>query len=109
APEQTRIFGEIGRTLVDLNLAYATLRAQAGEEKQSAYELAAFYFPPTIEIVSEMSRQPVLCLEVGSQSRRCAARRGLFSVGTFIVTITGCSQWALTRRSFNLYLPEPSV
>mgnify|MGYP001176777871 FL=1 len=47
-PDQTRIFGEVGGKLVDLNLACAALLLQSPEHQANAYELAGFYFPPTI-------------------------------------------------------------
>ena len=47
-PHLTRVFGETDGKLVDLNLAYAAYLAQVQGEKTNTYELAAFYFPPTI-------------------------------------------------------------
>jgi 2-keto-4-pentenoate hydratase/2-oxohepta-3-ene-1,7-dioic acid hydratase in catechol pathway len=47
-PHRTRVFVEVDRKLIDLNLAYAAYLAQARGEKVKTYELAAFYFPETI-------------------------------------------------------------
>jgi 2-keto-4-pentenoate hydratase/2-oxohepta-3-ene-1,7-dioic acid hydratase in catechol pathway len=47
-PDQTRIFAEIGGTLVDLQLAHAALLSQLPGRQANANELAAFYFPETI-------------------------------------------------------------
>ncbi len=47
-PNETRIFGEVERKLLDLKLAYAAYLAQAQGDHASAYELGAFYFPQTI-------------------------------------------------------------
>jgi len=46
-PDQTRIFAEIDGRLIDLNLAYAAFLSQTANQA-SAYELAAYYFPPTL-------------------------------------------------------------
>lgn len=47
-PDQTRIFGELDGTLVDLNLAYAAYLKQSEGNGADPYERAAFYFPETI-------------------------------------------------------------
>jgi 2-keto-4-pentenoate hydratase/2-oxohepta-3-ene-1,7-dioic acid hydratase in catechol pathway len=47
-PNETRIFGEVERKLLDLKLAYAAYLAHAPGNHASAYDLGAFYFPQTI-------------------------------------------------------------
>jgi 2-keto-4-pentenoate hydratase/2-oxohepta-3-ene-1,7-dioic acid hydratase in catechol pathway len=47
-PDQTRIFGELDGTLVDLNLAYAAYLKRSEGNGADPYERAAFYFPETI-------------------------------------------------------------
>jgi len=47
-PHLTRVFAEMDRRLVDLNLAYAAYLAQVQGEKTNPYQLAAFYFPESI-------------------------------------------------------------
>jgi 2-keto-4-pentenoate hydratase/2-oxohepta-3-ene-1,7-dioic acid hydratase in catechol pathway len=59
---QTRVFGEIDGKLIDLRLAYATLLIEAGE-KESAYEIAAFYFPPTVRAFLERGEKSLKALE----------------------------------------------
>jgi hypothetical protein len=66
-PYQTRIFGEIDRKLIDLSLAYASLLIESKEE-ESAYEVAAFYFPPTIGAFSE--RREAHRIFVGPQAKK---------------------------------------
>ena len=61
-PHQTRVFGEIDGKLIDLRLAYATLLIEAGE-KESAYEIAAFYFPPTVRAFLERGEKSLKALE----------------------------------------------
>ena len=61
-PHQTRVFGEIDGKLIDLRLAYATLLIETGE-KESAYEIAAFYFPPTVRAFLERGEKSLKALE----------------------------------------------
>jgi len=61
-PHQTRVFGEIDGKLIDLRLAYATLLTEAGE-RESAYEVAAFYFPPTVRAFLERGEKSLQALE----------------------------------------------
>jgi acylpyruvate hydrolase len=61
-PHQTRVFGEIDVKLIDLRLAYATLLIETGE-KESAYEIAAFYFPPTVRAFLERGEKSLKALE----------------------------------------------
>ena len=46
-PDQTRILAEVDGKLIDLNLAYAALLSETANHA-SAYELADYYFPPTL-------------------------------------------------------------
>jgi acylpyruvate hydrolase len=62
-PHQTRIFSEIDGKLIDLSLAHATFLAARGEEKESAYQFAAFYFPPTIAAFLELGQSALAALE----------------------------------------------
>jgi 5-carboxymethyl-2-hydroxymuconate isomerase len=48
-PGQTRIFGQLDGKLIDLRLAYATYLTQVHGNTANPYELASFYFPPTIK------------------------------------------------------------
>ncbi|HWX78062.1 MAG TPA: fumarylacetoacetate hydrolase family protein, partial [Candidatus Acidoferrales bacterium] len=61
-PHQTRVFGDIDGKLIDLRLAYATLLIETGE-KESAYEVAAFYFPPTVRAFLERGEKSLKALE----------------------------------------------
>jgi acylpyruvate hydrolase len=61
-PHQTRVFGEIDGKLIDLRLAYATLLIET-REKESAYEIAAFYFPPTVRAFLERGEKSLKALE----------------------------------------------
>jgi len=61
-PHQTRVFGDIDGKLIDLRLAYATLLIETGE-KESAYEIAAFYFPPTVRAFLERGEKSLKALE----------------------------------------------
>jgi len=61
-PHQTRVFGEIDGKLIDLRLAYATLLIETGE-KESAYEIAAFYFPLTVRAFLERGEKSLKALE----------------------------------------------
>jgi 2-keto-4-pentenoate hydratase/2-oxohepta-3-ene-1,7-dioic acid hydratase in catechol pathway len=61
-PHQTRVFGDIDGKLIDLRLAYATLLIEA-QEKESAYEIAAFYFPPTVRAFLERGEKSLKALE----------------------------------------------
>ena len=47
-PGQTRIFGELGGQLIDLQIACAAYLTQADGKTANAYELASYYFPNTI-------------------------------------------------------------
>ncbi len=47
-PGQTRIFGELGGQLIDLQIACAAYLTQADGKTANAYELASYYFPTTI-------------------------------------------------------------
>lgn len=47
-PGQTRIFGELGGQLIDLQIACAAYLTQADGKTANAYELASYYFPATI-------------------------------------------------------------
>ena len=49
APHQTRIFGEFDNQLIDLQLAYAAQLCESQPSAAHAYELAAFYFPDSIQ------------------------------------------------------------
>ena len=53
SPDQTRVFVDVNGKLVDLNLSYAAYLAKVDGEEASAYELAAYYFPPTIASLLE--------------------------------------------------------
>jgi 2-keto-4-pentenoate hydratase/2-oxohepta-3-ene-1,7-dioic acid hydratase in catechol pathway len=61
-PHQTRVLGEIDGKLIDLRLAYATLLIETGE-KESAYEIAAFYFPPSVRAFLERGEKSLKALE----------------------------------------------
>jgi 2-keto-4-pentenoate hydratase/2-oxohepta-3-ene-1,7-dioic acid hydratase in catechol pathway len=61
-PYQTRMFGEIDGKLIDLSLAYANLLIESKEE-ESAYEVAAFYFPPTIGAFLERGEKSLKALQ----------------------------------------------
>ncbi len=61
-PHQTRVFGEIDGKLIDLRLAYATLLIETGD-KESAHEIAAFYFPPTVRAFLERGERSLKALE----------------------------------------------
>jgi 2-keto-4-pentenoate hydratase/2-oxohepta-3-ene-1,7-dioic acid hydratase in catechol pathway len=61
-PHQTRVFGEIDGKLIDLRLAYATLLIET-REKESAYEIAAFYFPPSVRAFLERGEKSLKALE----------------------------------------------
>jgi 2-keto-4-pentenoate hydratase/2-oxohepta-3-ene-1,7-dioic acid hydratase in catechol pathway len=61
-PHQTRVLGEIDGKLIDLRLAYATLLIET-REKESAYEIAAFYFPPSVRAFLERGEKSLKALE----------------------------------------------
>jgi len=63
SPDQTRIFVDVNGKLVDLNLSYAAYLAKVEGEEVSAYELAAYYFPPTIDSFLERGEQARKVLE----------------------------------------------
>ena len=63
APHQTRIFGEIGGKLVDLNRAYACYLSQVRGENETADERASFYFPPTIAAFFERGEPALQALD----------------------------------------------
>jgi 2-keto-4-pentenoate hydratase/2-oxohepta-3-ene-1,7-dioic acid hydratase in catechol pathway len=68
-PHQTRIFAGIQGKLVDVNLAYARHLAQTGDSV-TAYERAAFYFPPTIGDFLLRGKQSLQALEEAVSSAR---------------------------------------
>jgi len=53
APHQTRIFGEFDNQLIDLQLAHAAQLCESQASAACAYELAAFYFPDSIQTFLE--------------------------------------------------------
>lgn len=53
APHQTRIFGEFDNQLIDLQLAHAAQLCESQASAAHAYELAAFYFPDSIQTLLE--------------------------------------------------------
>ena len=53
APHQTRIFGEFDNRLIDLQLAHAAQLCESQASAAHAYELAAFYFPDSIQTFLE--------------------------------------------------------
>jgi 2-keto-4-pentenoate hydratase/2-oxohepta-3-ene-1,7-dioic acid hydratase in catechol pathway len=53
APHQTRIFGECDNRLIDLQLAHAAQLCESQASAAHAYELAAFYFPDSIQTFLE--------------------------------------------------------
>jgi 2-keto-4-pentenoate hydratase/2-oxohepta-3-ene-1,7-dioic acid hydratase in catechol pathway len=53
APHQTRIFGEFDNQLIDLRLAHAAQLCESKTSAASAYELAAFFFPDSIQTFLE--------------------------------------------------------
>jgi len=70
-PEQTRIFGEIDGKLVDLCIAYAAYLANVEHNQSSAYDLATYYFPKTIQAFLERGGQALVALrEVLSFARK---------------------------------------
>ena len=70
-PEQTRIFAEIDGKLIDLNLAYAAILSQTAN-LASAYDLATYYFPPTLAAYLERGEPARKALDEVAQ----LARRG---------------------------------
>ena len=71
-PDQTRMFAEIDGKLIDLNLAYAAYLAQSADDHASAYELADYYFPPTLAAFLERGEQARKALdEVEIFASRC--------------------------------------
>jgi 2-keto-4-pentenoate hydratase/2-oxohepta-3-ene-1,7-dioic acid hydratase in catechol pathway len=56
-PHQTRIYTDVDDKLVDLNPAYAAYLTQVQGKHSSAYDLAAYYFPPTITAFLERGGQ----------------------------------------------------
>src|SRR5262249_42103560 len=48
SPRLTRVFGNIDGHLVDLHLAYVSYLSQLPLAHTNPYELAGYYFPPTI-------------------------------------------------------------
>ena len=62
-PGQARVFSEIDGKLIDLSLAYAACLVETGQEKEPAYELAAFYIPPTITAFLERGEPALKALE----------------------------------------------
>ena len=72
-PEQTRIFAEINGKLFDLNLAYAAILSQTANHA-SAYDLAAYYFPPTLAAYLERGEPARKALdEISQLARRSGA------------------------------------
>jgi acylpyruvate hydrolase len=63
SPDQTRVFVDVNGKLIDLNLSYAAYLAKVDGEEASAYELAAYYFPPTIASFLERGEQARKVLE----------------------------------------------
>jgi 2-keto-4-pentenoate hydratase/2-oxohepta-3-ene-1,7-dioic acid hydratase in catechol pathway len=61
-PDQTRVFGEIDGKLIDLSLAHAAFLTETTEQ-ENAYEVAAFYFPPTIVAFLERGEKSLKALE----------------------------------------------
>ena len=73
-PHQTRIFGAVDGTLIDLNLAYAACLTEGGD-RFSAYQRAAFYFPETLAEFLERGEQSLRALEeVASYARQTGVR-----------------------------------
>ena len=62
-PHQTRVFGEIDGKLIDLSLAHTAFLAETLGERETAYELAACYFPPTIAGFLERGQSALKALE----------------------------------------------
>ncbi|MGH7798530.1 MAG: fumarylacetoacetate hydrolase family protein [Candidatus Binatia bacterium] len=62
-PDQTRIFGELDGTLVDLSLAYAAYLKQSEGNKANPYERGVLYFPDTIAEFLERGEQSLRALE----------------------------------------------
>jgi acylpyruvate hydrolase len=70
-PRQTRIFGAVDEKLIDLCIAYAAYLAQVEHNQSSAYDLASYYFPETIEAFLERGGQALVALgEVLSFARK---------------------------------------
>ena len=62
-PDQTRIFGELDGTLVDLSLVYAAYLKQSEGNKTNPYERGVLYFPDTIAEFLERGEQSLRALE----------------------------------------------
>ena len=62
-PDETRILGELEEKLFDINLACAAHLTQLTSEQASAYKLAEFYFPKSIQQFFERDRFAVKMLE----------------------------------------------
>jgi 2-keto-4-pentenoate hydratase/2-oxohepta-3-ene-1,7-dioic acid hydratase in catechol pathway len=61
-PHQTRLFSPVDGKLIDLSLAYSAYLAQV-QRDPSAYEVAAYYFPPTITAFLEHGKPGLKALE----------------------------------------------
>jgi 2-keto-4-pentenoate hydratase/2-oxohepta-3-ene-1,7-dioic acid hydratase in catechol pathway len=73
-PDQTRIFGQLDSTLVDLSLAYAAYLQQSAGNKANLYERGALYFPQTIAEFLQRGHQSLQALaEVVSYARKTGA------------------------------------
>jgi hypothetical protein len=78
-PDETRIFGELEEKLFDINLACAAHLTQLPSDRGSAYKLAEFYFPRSIQQFLERDRLAVKMLEevmAFAQSKGAANLRG---------------------------------
>ena len=62
-PDETRILGELEEKLFDINLACAAHLTQLTGEQASAYKLAEFYFPKSIQQFLERDRFAVKMFE----------------------------------------------
>jgi 2-keto-4-pentenoate hydratase/2-oxohepta-3-ene-1,7-dioic acid hydratase in catechol pathway len=62
-PHETRLFSAVDGKLIDLGLAYSAHLAQMPGDHASAYELAAYNFPPTIAEFLERGEQGQQALE----------------------------------------------
>ena len=65
-PHETRLFSGVDGKLIDLGLAYSAHLAQIPGDHASAYDLAAYYFPPTIAEFLERGEHG---LQVSGRSR----------------------------------------
>jgi 2-keto-4-pentenoate hydratase/2-oxohepta-3-ene-1,7-dioic acid hydratase in catechol pathway len=62
APHHTRIFGELDGKLIDLQLAHAAQSSQS-QRPANSYDLAAYYFPPTMSEFLERGQAARAALE----------------------------------------------